>query len=84
MEGSKTIATVGVDSTMTSSAVEADSAVTPNVEDNELCTADAVVAAGTEMVAVMTTLAAATLIWTSSLLTPAAVAMVCRKLEVFE
>ena len=69
---------------MTPSTAEADSAVTPNVDNSELCTAEAVVAAGTAMVAVMSTLAAATLISTSSSPTPAAVATVCRKLEVSE
>eukprot|EP00964_Phaeocystis_antarctica_P129562 scaffold93408_cov67-Phaeocystis_antarctica.AAC.1 len=80
----KAIATVGDDSTTTPSTSEADSAVAPNVDNSELCTADAVVAAGTAMVAVMSTLAATTLISTSSSPTPAAVATVCRKLEVSE
>ena len=84
MEGGKAIATVGNDSTMTPSTEEADSAVAPNVDNSELCTAEAVVAAGTAMVAVMSTLAAATLISTSALSTPAAMATICRKLEVSE
>ena len=66
------------------STAEADSAVAPNVDNSELCTAEAVVAAGTAMVAVMSTLAAATLISMSSSYTPAAVATICRKLEVSE
>eukprot|EP00964_Phaeocystis_antarctica_P047192 scaffold27290_cov56-Phaeocystis_antarctica.AAC.1 len=83
-EGGKAIATVGDDSTMTLSAAEADSAVAPNVDNSELCTAEAVVAAGTAMVAVMSTLAAVTRISTSSSSTPAASATFCRKLEVSE
>ena len=49
-----------------------------------ICTESAVVAAGTAIVAVMITLAAATLIVTSDLSTPAAVAIFCCKLEVSE
>ena len=48
------------------------------------CTEMAVTAAGTAMLAVMITLAAATLIVTSDLSTPAAVAIFCSKLEVSE
>ena len=77
------IATVGVDSTVTPSAVEAASAV-PIVEESKPCTAAAVLEAGTAMVAVMITLAAATLILTSLLSTPAAAATLCCKLEVSE
>eukprot|EP00964_Phaeocystis_antarctica_P143373 scaffold108915_cov60-Phaeocystis_antarctica.AAC.5 len=83
-EGGEAIATVGDDSTMTPSAAEADSAVTPNVDNSELCTAEAVVAAGTAMMAVMSTLAAATLMVTNHSSRPAASATFCCKLEVFE
>ena len=50
---------VGTDNTVTPSAAEASAAV-PRVEESEVCTAAAVVEAGTAMVAVMSTLAAAT------------------------
>jgi len=83
-EGGTAIATVGDDSTVTLSAAEADSVEPPNVNNSELCTAEAVVEVGTAMVAVMSTLAAATWISTSSSSTPAAVATACRKLEVSE
>eukprot|EP00964_Phaeocystis_antarctica_P105145 scaffold70212_cov72-Phaeocystis_antarctica.AAC.1 len=83
-EGGKTIATVGDDSTTTPSAAEADSAETPNVDNSELCTAEAVVAAGTAIVAVMSTLAATTWMETSHPSTPAALATFCRKLELSE
>eukprot|EP00964_Phaeocystis_antarctica_P031862 scaffold18018_cov42-Phaeocystis_antarctica.AAC.1 len=76
-------ATVGADSIVTPSAAEASAAV-PRVEESEVCTAAAVVEAGTAMVAVMITLAAATAMVTSDSSTPAAVAMPCRKLEVSE
>jgi len=76
-------ATVGIDSTVIPRAAEAVSEV-PRLEESEVCTAAAVVEAGTAMVAVMRTLAAATLIVTSDLSTPAAVAMACCKLEVSE
>ena len=74
---------VGTSSTTTPSAAEAASAV-PRVEESELCTTSAVVEAGTAMVTVMRTLAAATLITTSDLSMPAAVATFCCKLEVSE
>ena len=66
---------------MMPSAAEAAVAV-PRVEDSKVCTAAAVVEAGTAMVAVMITLAAAKLIVTWDLSTPAAVAILCCKLEV--
>eukprot|EP00964_Phaeocystis_antarctica_P122339 scaffold85992_cov63-Phaeocystis_antarctica.AAC.10 len=78
--GSDPSATVGTSSTVTPSAVEASAAV-PRLEESEVCTASAVVEAGTAMVAVMSTLPAATLIVTSDLSTPAAVATFCCKLD---
>ena len=71
---------VGTSSTMMPSAVEASAAV-PRLEESEACTASAVVEAGTAMVAVMRTLAAATRIVTSDLSTPAALATFCCKLD---
>eukprot|EP00964_Phaeocystis_antarctica_P113380 scaffold77420_cov63-Phaeocystis_antarctica.AAC.5 len=62
------------------SAAEASAAV-PRVEESEVCTASAVVEAGTAMVAVMRTLAAATRIVTSDLSTPAASATFCCQLD---
>ena len=55
---------LGSDSTVMPSAAEAAAAV-PRVAASEVCTASAVVEAGTAMVAVMITLAAATLGWVS-------------------
>ena len=75
------IATVGTDSTVTPSTAEAASTVA-SLEESEACTAAAVVEAGTAMLAVMITLAAATLIVTSDLSTPAAAATPCCRLEV--
>ena len=72
---------LGFDSTVMLSAAEAAAAV-PRVEASEVCTASAVVEAGTTMVAVMSTLAAATLMVTSEASTPAALAIFCRRLEV--
>ena len=77
------VAIAGSDSTVMSSAADAAAAV-PRVENSEVCTAAAVVEAGTAIVAVMITLAAAKLIVTWDLSTPAAVAMFCCKLEVSE
>ena len=71
---------VGTSSTVTPSAVEASAAV-PKLEESEVCTASAVVEAGTAMVAVMRTLAAATRIVTSDWSTPAALATFCCKLD---
>ena len=71
---------LGVSSTVTPSAMEAASAL-PRLEESEVCTWSAVVEAGTERVAVMRTLAAATRIVTSDLSTPAALATFCCKLE---
>ena len=85
MGGSVTVTVLMVesDSTVIPSAAEALSAV-PRLEESEVCTAAAVMEAGTVMVAVMITLAAATLIVTNDLSTPAAVANFCCKLEVSE
>ena len=77
------VVTVGTDSTVISSASEASAAV-PRVEESAARTAAAVLEAGTTMVAVMITLAAATLIVTWDLSMPAAAAMFCCKLEVSE
>ena len=71
---------VGTSSTATPSAVEAASAV-PKLEESKVCRTSAVVEAGTAMVAVMRTLTAATLIVTSDLSTPAALATFCCKLD---
>ena len=65
---------MGSSSTVTPSAVEAASAV-PRLEESEVCTWSAVLEAGTAMVAVMSTLAAATRIVTSDLSTPATMAI---------
>ena len=81
--GGEASATVGTDSTVTPSAVEAAAAVA-RLEESAFCSVVAFVEAGTEMVAVMITLAAATLIVTSDLSTPAAVATACCRLEVSE
>ena len=70
---------VGTASTVTPSAVEAASAVL-SLEESAFCTMSTVVEAGTRMVAVMRTLAAATRIVTSDLSTPAASATFCCKL----
>lgn len=56
----------------------------PNVNNSELCTAEAVVDSGTVMVAVMSTLAAATVMVTNHTSTTAAAATLCFKLEVSE
>ena len=65
------------------SAAEAAAGV-PMVAASEVSTVAAGVAAGTAMAAVMITLAAATLIVTRDVWTPAAEAMSCCKLEVSE
>ena len=70
---------VGTSSIVSPSAAEAASAV-PRVEASEVCTSSAAIEAGTAMVAVMRTLAAATRIVTSDLSTPAASASFCCKL----
>ena len=75
---------MGSDSTVTPSAAVADAAEPPNVNNSELCTAEAVLAAGTAMVAVMSTLAAATRMETNHTSTLAASATFCRKPEVSE
>ena len=61
---------VGTDSTVTPSAVEAVAAV-PRLEESEVCTAAVVVEVGTAMMAVMSTLAAATVMVTAEGSTPA-------------
>jgi len=71
---------VGTSSTVTPSTAEAAPAV-PRLEESEVCISSAVMEAGMAMVAVMRTLAAATLIVTSDLSTPAALATLCCKLE---
>ena len=71
---------VGTSSTVKPSVVEAASAV-PRLEESEVCSTPAVVEAGTAMVAVMRTLAAATRIVTSDLSTSAALATFCCKLD---
>ena len=73
-------AMVGSDSTVMPSTAEASAAV-PNLEVSEVSIASTVMEAGMEMVAVMSTLAAATRITTSDLSTPAAVATFCCKLD---
>ena len=76
-----TVLMVESDSTVIPSAAEALSAV-PRLEESEVCTVAAVMEAGTVMVAVMITLAAATATVTRFTLTPAALATFCRKAEV--
>ena len=81
------IVIVGTARIRTPSAVEGaveGSVAMPRVEDSEACTAAAVVEAGTPMVAVMITLAAATSMVTSDLSTPAAVAILACRSEVSE
>ena len=68
------IVMVGASSTVTPSAVEAASTV-PRVDENEVSTTSGVKEAGTAMVAVMRTLAAATSIVTNDLSTPAKAAI---------
>ena len=71
---------MGASSTTMPSAAEASAAV-PRVEESEACTASGAMEAGTAMVAVMRTLAAATLIVTSASSTPATFATFCCKLD---
>ena len=71
---------VGTSSTVMPSTAEASAAV-PNLEVSEVRIASTVMEAGMAMVAVMSTLAAATRITTSDLSTPAAVATFCCKLD---
>ena len=73
----------GVYTTVISSCLDAASAEGRLVEMDS-CTDTAVMTAGTAMVAVMITLAAATLIVMSDLSTPAAVAIFCCKFDVSE
>ena len=75
--------TMGADSTVTPSALDAASAV-PRVEDREVDIVAAVLEAGTAIVAVIITEAAATAMVTADESTPAAVARLCCKLEVSE
>ena len=73
---------LGSDSTVMPSAAVA-SLVVPRLEASEVCTAAGEVEAGTAMLAVMITEAAATLMVTSEASsTPAAVAMFCRRFVV--
>ena len=72
---------LGTSSTVMPSAVEVASAL-PRLEESEVCSTPAVVEAGTAIVAVIRTLAAATRIVTSDLSTPAALAIFCCKLEI--
>ena len=72
---------LGISSTEMPSAVEVASAL-PRLEESEVCSTSAVVEAGTAIVAVIRTLAAATRIVTSDLSTPAALATFCCKLEI--
>ena len=73
--------TVGVLSTVMPSASEAPAAVA-RLSERAACTADAVVEAGTAMVAVMRTLAAATLMVTSEASTLASRATLAWRAEV--
>ena len=76
-------AMLGTDSTVMPSTAEA-AARSLRAISSELCTASAVVEAGTPMVAVMMTLAAARLIVTSDASTPALAAILPRRAEVSE
>ena len=69
---------VGVDTTVTPSAAEAVAAV-PRLEESVVCMAAGVVEAGTAMVAVMSTLAAATVTVTAEASTPATSAIELRR-----
>ena len=80
-DASSTTLMVGALSTGMPSWAEAAAAV-PRLEESAVCTAAAVVEAGTAMVAVMSTLAAATRMETNRTSTPAASAMTRCKLEV--
>ena len=82
-DGGEATATVGTDSTVMPSAVEAEAAVA-RLEASEVSTAAAVVVAGTAMTAVMITLAASTLMVTAEASTSAAVAMFWIKFGVSE
>ena len=70
-----------MDSTVMPSAVLAAAAV-GRAEESASCTAATLVWAGTAIVAVMSTLAATTLMETSEESTPAAVPILCRRLDV--
>jgi hypothetical protein len=74
---------LGFDCTLILSAAEAAAAV-PRVEESEVCTAAGVVEAGTTIVAVMITLAAATRMDTEAASTPALAAIKFRRAEVSE
>ena len=76
--GGEAIVTAGFSSIVMPGAVEAAAAV-PRVEASEVCTAAAVVEAGTVMVTMMSTLPAVMAMVTSDLSTPAVVATPCRK-----
>ena len=81
--GGEAISIMGTASTAMPSCVVAAAAV-PRLVESEACNADTVVEAGTTMMAVMRTEAAATVMVTSDVSTPAASATLCRKLEVSE
>ena len=81
--GDVVTAMLGSDSTSMPSTAEA-AARSLRADSSELCTASAVVEAGTPMVAVMMTLAAARLIVTSDASTPALAAILPRRAEVSE
>jgi hypothetical protein len=74
---------IPADSTIMSSAAEAAAAVL-RVEESEVCTAAGVLEAGTTIVAVMITLAAATRMDTEAASTPALAAIKSRRAEVSE
>ena len=79
--GSSEVVMVGVDSTVIPSALEATSAVVRLLE-SAACTVEAVVMAGTVMVAMMRTLAASTRRATNDASTPARWAILVCKFEV--
>ena len=75
------MSTTGTASTVMPSTADASAAVA-RLAESTVCTAAAVVVIGTSMVAVMITEAAATLRITAVASRPAAVAMLCCRLEV--
>ena len=81
--GVKAFTRAGISAIVMPRAAEAEAAV-PRGKERDAITVVAAEEAGTAMLAVMITLAAATLIVTSDASTPAAVAMFCCKVEVSE
>ena len=79
--GSSEVVMVGVVSTVIPSALEAASAVVRLLE-SAACTVEAVVVAGTAIMAVMSTLAAVTLMVTKDASTPASCAILVCRVEV--